>query len=189
MHVRFHKSTRSPAAASMRRTSSLSASLPSSSQWMYSTARSNTPLFPFPGLPFPRPPLPLGRPRVGIPVPGGAPAGARRVVSCAYPSRMALRRFCSDMMWFMRFCGLDRRDLDFAPFPFPFTLVVGLGVVVPEEEWVVWGKEREEGMMGVSWEEAVDEVGEADFLGGEPLMWWAYPPMDEDEDGRVICVP
>lgn len=41
--------------------------------------------------------------------------GARRVVSWAYPSRIALRRFCSDMIWFRRFCGIESKALGFAP--------------------------------------------------------------------------
>ena len=57
--------------------------MPSSSQWQYSTARKRTPLLPLVRPLFPREPLPLGRPRVGMPVPGGAPAGASSVVSCA----------------------------------------------------------------------------------------------------------
>jgi hypothetical protein len=71
-----------PAAASTLLTSSFKASMPSSNQWQYSTARKRTPLLPF-VLPFPLPPLPFGRPLVGMPVPGGAPLGASRVVNWA----------------------------------------------------------------------------------------------------------
>ena len=102
---------RIPAVVSSRNTSSRNASRPSSSQRQYSTARNNTPLFPL-LCPFPLLPLPFGLPRVGIPRPGAEPAGARSAMSCAYPSRMALRRFCSDMMWFNLFCGVERRGLD-----------------------------------------------------------------------------
>lgn len=102
---------RIPAVISSRRTSSRNASRPSSNQRQYSTARNSTPLFPL-LWPFPLLPLPFGLPRVGIPRPGAVPAGARRAMSCAYPSRMALRRFCSDMMWFSRFCGVERRGLE-----------------------------------------------------------------------------
>ena len=42
----------------------------------------------------------------------GAPAGARRVINWAYPSRMAFRRFCSDMMWLRRFCGVERSGFE-----------------------------------------------------------------------------
>lgn len=47
---------------------------------MYSRALNKIPLLPL--LPLPRLPLPFGRPLVGMPVPGGAPAGASRDVSC-----------------------------------------------------------------------------------------------------------
>src|SRR5713101_76916 len=79
--TRFQRG-RMPAAVSTNLTSSFNASIPSSNQWQYSTARKRTPLLPF-VLPFPLPPLPFGRPLVGIPVPGGAPFGASNVVNWA----------------------------------------------------------------------------------------------------------
>lgn len=69
-----------PAAASTFNTSASKASLPSSKKWMYSLALKRMPLLPL--LPRPLLPLPFGRPLVGMPVPGGAPAGASSVVSC-----------------------------------------------------------------------------------------------------------
>ena len=45
-------------------------------------------------------------------MPGAEPAGAMRPMSWAYPSRMALRRFCSDMIWLSRFWGVESKGFD-----------------------------------------------------------------------------
>lgn len=85
-----------PVALSTLSTSFLNASVFSSKNLTYSTARNNTPLLPFVPV-FAAPPLPFGRPRVGISI-AGAPSGASNAMSCAYPSRIVFRRFCSDMI-------------------------------------------------------------------------------------------
>lgn len=85
-----------PAAASKHKTSSLRASRPSSSQRQYSTARNRTPLLPL-VCPLQLVPLPLGLPLDGRSM-DCAPAGAMSDISWAYPSRIAFRRLCSDMI-------------------------------------------------------------------------------------------